>query len=310
MSRVAAMDLGTNTVRLAVVEYDGERARPLFSGQVITRLGQNLHKDGKLSDMAMRRTTEGIASLLHDAEQFAPFRISIVITSAGREASNTQTLNEMVHAATGHEIRVISGEEEARLSLRGARLVTGDGVDDFVLLDIGGGSTEYVLSRNGALAGAHSTDLGVVRLAETYLSKHPVIEQEYNRMCGEIGRSVAKAFGIIGARGDETLVGTAGTVTSLAAIDLNMVEYSPARINNHKLRAEAVERMHARLSKMTLEERGSIPSLDKGREDLIIPGIAIVRESLKRSGNDFLIVSDYGLREGMIMEMVEDETSR
>ncbi len=309
MSRIAAMDLGTNTVRLVVVEYDGERSVPVYSGQVITRLGQDLHKDGKLSDAAMKRTTEGIVSLLREAERFAPFRLSIFITSAGREASNTDTLNEMVRAATGHEIRVISGEKEARLSLRGARLVTGDGADDFVLFDIGGGSTEYVLCRDGALAGAHSTDLGVVRLAETYLSRSPVVEEEYNRMRGEIEQSVDNAFKIIGARGGETLVGTAGTVTSLAAIDLNLVEYSPAKINSHKLRAEAVEVMRAKLSMMTLKERSFIPALDKGREDLIIPGIAIVQESLKRSGNDFLIVSDYGLREGMIKEMVENETS-
>lgn len=306
MKRIAAIDLGTNTVRILVAEANGEGFyHALYSDQVITRLGQGLHKTGRLEPEAMRRTCQGVARLLENARPFTPFAIHIAATSAGREAKNTATLDAMIREATGSGIDVIGWGEEARLALKGARLAVGRDAGDIILFDIGGGSTEYILGHDGAVGGACGTNLGVVRLAETYIAHHPVKEAEYERMREEVAAAVADAFARLGASGAEAIVGTAGTVTSLAAIALNLMEYSPAMINNFRLTREAVELIGKKLFAMTIEERSRIPALSGGREDLIVPGVAITLETMEQGGKDYITVSDYGLREGLTLELLE-----
>jgi exopolyphosphatase/guanosine-5'-triphosphate,3'-diphosphate pyrophosphatase len=303
MSRVAAIDLGTNTVRILVVEPNGGGYSTLFSDQIITRLGQSLHETGKLNPEAMKRTVEGIAELIKRADSFAPFSLSIVATSAGREAANIETLDSMIQAATGQGVKVISGDDEARLSLKGVKLAIN--AENFILIDIGGGSTEFILGKDGIPLKVYNTNLGVVRLAETYLTKHPVVEKEYNDMRSEIDRVVDDAFTDLDAGDGIMLVGTAGTITALAAIAQGMVDYSPAKINNFALTDEMIESIRMKLSMMTIDQRSRIPVLQDGREDLIIPGVAIVQSVLRRSGSSQIVVSDYGLREGLIMELIE-----
>jgi len=304
MSRIAAIDLGTNTVRILVVDANGEGGySPLFGDQIVTRLGQRLHETGNLAPEAIKRTTDGVAELIKRAEGFAPFSLSITATSAGREAANTETLDAMIRSATGHGMKIISGDEEARLSLKGVKLAID--ANDFILIDVGGGSTEFILGKDGTVAKVYNTNLGVVRLSETYLTKHPVIEKEYNKMTSEIDKVVDEAFNHLDAGEGAMLVGTAGTITSLAAIAMGMVDYSPAEINNYRLTDEMVESLRLKLSVMTIEERSRIPVLRGGREDLIIPGVAIAQSVIKRSGASHMVVSDYGLREGLIMELME-----
>lgn len=306
MKRIAAIDLGTNTVRILVAEANGEGFyHTLYSDQLITRLGQGLHKTGRLEPDAMRRTCAAVAAMLENAKTFAPFTVHIATTSAGREADNTATLDAMIREATGAGIDVIGWEEEARLALKGARLAVGHEAGEIILFDIGGGSTEYILGGDGTVRGACGTNLGVVRLAETYITRHPVKEAEYERMRKEVAATVKKAFGQLGADGHETIVGTAGTVTSLAAIALNLKEYAPAMINNFRLTREAVELIGKKLFAMTIEERSRIPALSGGREDLIIPGVAITLETMEQGGKDYITVSDYGLREGLTLELLE-----
>lgn len=306
MSRVAAIDLGTNTVRIIVAEPEGKGYTNLFSDQVITRLGEGLHVSGKLKPEAMKRTCDGVAELLKRASFLKPFTLRISATSAARDAANTDELDRRIHQAAGVGLDVISWENEARFSLAGARLAIGD-IERFILFDIGGGSTEYILSVNGAPAGSCGTNLGVVRLAETYITQSPVLDAEYDAMVEEIEKEVNRAFTQIGARRGEVMVGTAGTVTSLAAIALDMVEYSPSKINNYKLTADKIEELRKKLSVMTIEERSRIPALKGGREDLIIPGVAIIQSTLKRAGRDHLLVSDYGLREGLVLDILRAE---
>lgn len=302
MSRAGAIDLGTNTVRILVAEPNGVGFNRLFSDQVITRLGEGLAATGRLGPEAMERTAAAVDELLRRAAPYKPFRLAIVATSAARDAANTGELSAAVRRACGEPVRVISWEEEARLTLLGASLAVG-GAGRFVMFDIGGGSTEFILAEDGRAASFRGSDLGVVRLAETYITKHPVVDREYGRMLQEIDRKVDEAFTGLGAGGGEELVGVAGTVTSLAAMDLNMVEYSPARVNNHRLTAGAVERIKKKLFAMTLTERGGVPSLAGGREDLIVPGIAIVESIMARAGSGSVMVSDYGLREGVVLDM-------
>jgi exopolyphosphatase/guanosine-5'-triphosphate,3'-diphosphate pyrophosphatase len=304
MRRVAAVDLGTNTVRFLVADpADGPLPFvPLFSDQTITRLGQGLKRTGLLSESAMDRTVTAIARMVEAAADLRPFTLRIAATSAARDAANTDDFSRRIEAAVGVGLTVIDWEDEARMSLAGVGLAVSAG--RFVLFDIGGGSTEFIRADRGEVVGAHGTDLGVVRLAETYLSRHPVDPAEYAAMNDEIVRGVAAGLAGAGYVAGDTLVGTAGTVTSLAAVDAGMIDYDPARINGYRLTGARVVDLRRRLCAMTLDERSAFPSLRNGREDLIVPGVAIVEAAMAAAVVDDMVVADYGLREGIILDML------
>jgi exopolyphosphatase/guanosine-5'-triphosphate,3'-diphosphate pyrophosphatase len=304
MNRAASLDLGTNTIRLLVAERSEFGFSQLYSGQVITRLGEGLHITGRLGGEAMERTIDGMLSMLAQARVFAPFKLVIAATSAAREAGNKAEFAEMVKKATGTDLTIIPWDEEARLSLLGVSLVLKGKGGRFILFDVGGGSTEYIMSEGGKVVASSGTNLGVVRLAETYITKHPVDDYEYAQMAREVDSTVDRAMAELGVTGPETLVGTAGTVTSMAAIAQGLVDYDPGRINNYVLTAEKVESLRIRISAMTIEERSTIPFLKSGREDLIIPGFAIVQSTMKRAHAQGVTVSDYGLREGLMAEIL------
>lgn len=304
MKRAASLDLGTNTIRLLVAERSEFGFTPLYSGQAITRLGEGLHETGRLGQTAMKRTLDGILRMLEEARVFAPFRLVIAATSAARDAVNTAEFSQMVKSATGSALTVIPWDEEARLSLLGVSLVLKDRGGRFVLFDVGGGSTEYIISEGGRVAASNGTNLGVVRLAETYITKHPVADYEYGKMLTEVDATVDRAMTELGVAGPVTLVGTAGTVTSMAAIAMGLVVYDPGKINNFALTAEKVESLRVRICAMTIGERSKIPFLKDGREDLIVPGFAIVQSTMRRARVDSMIVSDYGLREGLMAEIL------
>lgn len=303
--RVAAIDLGTNTVRLIVAEGRPGSYTTLYSNQAITRLGQGLHETGALAPQAIERTVGAIAAMLDEAAPHKPFAIHAAATSAAREAGNTAELDRALRERAGCGLTVIPWENEARLALKGARLAPGAANGRILLFDIGGGSTEFILGAGDSVAGAYGTDLGVVRLAETYLTRHPVIPGEVERMAAEARRKIDEAVSALPLDGSETLVGTAGTVTALAAIDLGLDQFDPEKVNGHRLTLGAVKRMGEWLMGMTLAERGRIPGLSGGREDLIVPGVVIVEETMRRAGKDWMLVSDYGLREGLLLEMLE-----
>lgn len=307
MNRAAAVDLGTNTVRMLVAELDEKGFSRVYSGQVITRLGEGLHVTGKLAPGAIKKTVDGVAALLREAERFRPFQLTIAATSAARDASNTAELDALLKSAIGAPLTLIPWEEEARLALKGASMAVGNGVKRFILFDVGGGSSEYILAENGRATASYGTNLGVVRLAETYITKHPVEDAEYERLIEEVETTVDMVFNNLPVR-DVTLVGTAGTITSIAAMDMNMVEYDPARVNNYRLTMDAAEALRLKICSMTLEERSRIPALKNGREDLIVPGFAILLATMRAAGADHIIVSDYGLREGLVMKMLAGET--
>jgi exopolyphosphatase/guanosine-5'-triphosphate,3'-diphosphate pyrophosphatase len=202
-------------------------------------------------------------------------------------------------------VEVISGDEEARLTLRGLACGLPLG-GTTVAFDVGGGSTEYVLARDATLLAAVSLVLGVVPLAERFPFPDRLDPMRYATMLREIRAQLARELpASIADVGIDELVGTAGTVTTLAALDLELSHYDPERVHGHRLTRAAIDRLLARLGVLTVAERGALPCLEPGRADLIIPGTAIVVATMERLGVDALVVSEYGLREG-IMELASE----
>jgi exopolyphosphatase / guanosine-5'-triphosphate,3'-diphosphate pyrophosphatase len=269
----------------------------------LTRLGEGLAATGCLAAHAMARTQAVVADYTARARRAGAARVEVVATSAVREARNGRGFAAALGQATGAAVRVIDGEEEARLTVRGVLHALAPVEGPTVVFDIGGGSTEYVLTRAGAVVEAVSLRLGVVPLAERYPFPDPVDPSRYAALCTEVRTRLARELpvtvrGCAGAR----LVGTAGTVTTLGALDLGLGAYDPARVHGHRLSAPAVAALLARLGALTVAERAALPCLEPGRADLIVAGIAIVVETMACLAARDLVVSDHGLREGLLLE--------
>jgi exopolyphosphatase/guanosine-5'-triphosphate,3'-diphosphate pyrophosphatase len=307
--RLATIDLGSNTVRLLVADLAaGQRGwRVVEAEQRVTRLGEGLARSGRLQPAAAERTTRVVVEYAARARRAGAVEVAIVATSAVREAANRDEFVTALERAAGERVRVISGEEEAALTLGG---VLG-GLDaapapgaTTLVFDIGGGSTEYILARDGAAVAGVSLRLGVVDLAERYPFPEPVDWPRYRAMHAEIaGRLAAEVPAGIRATPPGMLVGTAGTATTLAALDLGLSAYDPARVQGHVLPRAAVERQLARLAALTVRERAALPCLEPGRADLVLAGTAIVLATLDLTGSAEMAVSDWGLREGILVRL-------
>jgi exopolyphosphatase/guanosine-5'-triphosphate,3'-diphosphate pyrophosphatase len=303
--RLATVDLGTNTVRLLVVEAVGGLWRALHEAQRITRLGEGQGAACGLLEAPMERTAAAVAEYVDQARQLGASEIRIAATSAVRVAPNGREFVRRLEALTGGPVEVISGEREAGLMLLGVSAGLPRLPGSFVVFDIGGGSTEFVLAADGRPALAKSLRLGVVSLAERFMDGGPVDWERYAQMSREVGERLERELPEgIRTSAATALVGTAGTVTTLAALDLGLARYEAARVQGHVLTREAVERQLARTGNLALHERARLPCLEIGRADVLIPGIAVCLATMAVLGFGSVIVSDWGLREGLLCELL------
>jgi exopolyphosphatase / guanosine-5'-triphosphate,3'-diphosphate pyrophosphatase len=307
VTRLATIDLGSNTVRLLVAEADGPRSwRVAHREQLVTRLGEGLATAGVLGDGPMARTAETVAGYVERARALGAGVIRIVATSAVREAANGAAFAGTLERLTRAPVVVVTGQDEARLTVRGVLDGLGGPAGSLLIVDIGGGSTEYTLVHDGVVRSSASLRLGVVPLAERFPFPGRVERGRFGDLEGEIRAELRRGLPpeIADARGAH-LVGTAGTVTTLAALDLGLQSYDAARVHGHRLDRLAIARQFERLAGLTVQERGALPALEPGRADLIVPGLAIVTVTMTEVEADGLVVSDAGLREGMMAEAVE-----
>jgi exopolyphosphatase/guanosine-5'-triphosphate,3'-diphosphate pyrophosphatase len=303
--RLATIDLGTNSVRLLVADTAADSWRVVEEAQRVTRLGEGQAATGALGLVPMARTAATVADYVRRAEALGATRVRVTGTSAVREAANRAEFVARIESVTGLALEVLSGEDEARLTLLGVRSGLPDLGGRFVLFDIGGGSTEFVVADGDGLERALSLRLGVVGLAERHLDGGRLVPARWAALRAEVAAALEPAVpGALGLVNAARLVGTAGTVTTLAALDLGLAAYDAGRVQGHVLRRGAIERLLARLGGLTLAARAALPCLEPGRADVLIPGIAICLAAMERLGFDALTVSDRSLREGILCEIL------
>lgn len=307
LRRLATIDLGSNTVRYLLVDVEAPAGWKVVEGdQRVTRLGEGLAESGRLGTTPMARTALAVGEYAERARRRGAREIHVVATSAVREAANGGDFAGRLEDATGATVRVVTGDDEARLTVRGVLAGLRDLTPPLIVFDIGGGSTEFILWRDGEVGPAVSLRLGVVPLAERYPFAGPVDWTRYGAMADEIAAQLARELPpSLGARSFATLVGTAGTVTTLAALDLGLAAYDAERVQGHRLTRAAVDTQLRRLGALTVQGRAALPCLEPGRADLIVPGVAIATAAMDRLGADSLVVSDWSLREGIVAELVE-----
>jgi exopolyphosphatase/guanosine-5'-triphosphate,3'-diphosphate pyrophosphatase len=253
----------------------------------------------------MERSAAAVVEYVARARAAGATRVAIVATSAVREAANRADFVAMLERVTGERVRVVTGEEEAALTLAGV-LHGLEGAQDgtTLMFDIGGGSTEYVLVRAGTSVASISLRLGVVDLAERHPFPGRVDWTHYQALQDEVALRLARELpATIRSAHPDRIVGTAGTVTALAALDLGLTSYDRTRVQGHRLERAAVGRLLQRLGAMTVAERGRLPCLEPARADIIVPGTAVVLATLEAFAAPALVVSDAALREGVVLQL-------
>jgi exopolyphosphatase/guanosine-5'-triphosphate,3'-diphosphate pyrophosphatase len=291
MSRVAAVDIGTNSTRLLIADGDRERARE----SIVTRLGEGVDRSGRLGDAPQRRVLDVLTRF---REQIGDARAAAVMTSAVRDADNGAEFAQRVRAALGFEARTLSGDEEAELTFAGATAHrSGDAA--LLVIDIGGGSTELVVGRASDVTAHASTQIGVVRHSERHLHSDPPTPAELDAL-----RRDARAE-LHAARVEpvETAIAVAGTPTQCAAIDLGLERHDPQRIEGHVLTRATLERLLERLAALPLEERRRTRGLDPARASVIVAGVTILLEVLDHFDLDRVEASERDILWGLALSI-------
>ncbi len=298
MTRVAAVDCGTNTIKLLVADIDVAAAtqHTLVRELRIVRLGQDVDRTGRLADEALVRVFaagDEYAAIVaaHDGDA-----LRFVATSAVRDADNADVFARGVRERLGVDAEVVSGDEEAALSYDGATRDLDDVPGPVAVLDIGGGSTELILG-DSAPDSADSMDIGSVRLHERHLHSDPPTADEIAACVADIDAHLA-ACPVDPARA-ATVVGVAGTVTQLAAVALGLTSYDRDAVDQLVLAAEEVFATVDRLLALTVAERRALPAMHPGRADVIGAGVLILDRVLRRSGATSLVVSDSDILDGI-----------
>jgi exopolyphosphatase/guanosine-5'-triphosphate,3'-diphosphate pyrophosphatase len=307
MTRVAAIDCGTNSIRLLIAEVDTDAgtARELDRQMQIVRLGQDVDRTGRLAPEALERTFAAAASYAESCEALGVERIRFVATSATRDASNRSDFVAGIQQRLGVEPEVITGPEEAVLSFAGAtrELVTGHGAAaPYLVVDIGGGSTEMVRGTE-AVEAARSVDIGCVRLTERHLHSDPPTDAEIAAACVDIQAALDAVEADVPLDGIGTLVGLAGTVTTVAAHSLVLDRYDSERIHGTRLPVADVVTACDDLLSMNRNWRKALPYMHPGRVDVIGAGALIWREVIRRVGSRGhladVLVSEHDILDGI-----------
>jgi exopolyphosphatase / guanosine-5'-triphosphate,3'-diphosphate pyrophosphatase len=302
--RVAALDLGTNTTRLLVADVEDGAVEQVVRRSRITRLGEGVDGRRRLLPLPIARVRNSLADYRRELEQLGAERVLAVATSAVRDADNGEAFLGEVEWSYGFKTRLLTGEEEALLTLRG--VASGRRLEGRALVvDIGGGSTELIEGTGDTVAFRVSTDLGSVRLTERYLRGDPPGEGELSASAAAI-RSLLSEQVPEEARSDiEVAVGVAGTVTSLAALDLGLTEYDADRVDGHRLSHDGVHAQLTRLASLPLAERRQVSGLDPERAPVIVAGALILREAMRYFRLDEIEVSERDILDGAAIEAAE-----
>jgi len=307
MTRVAALDCGTNSLRLLISDVDGTQLTDVVREMEIVRLGEGVDKTGRFAPAALDRTFAALQRYAAEIEQRGADRVRMVATSATRDAANRDEFLDGVVARLGVEPEVVSGDEEAALSFTGATAElrgTGRFPAPYAVCDIGGGSTEFVVGDDSGVFAARSVDVGCVRMTERHLRDDPPTAEQIAAATADVDAAIALAATTVPLGEARTLVGLAGSVTTVAALVLGLPAYDAARIHHARLSAAEVAETAAMLLAMPRAERAGLGPMHPGRVDVIGAGALVLDRVLRVGGFDEVVVSEHDILDGIAQSLV------
>ena len=299
----ASIDIGTNSMLLLIAEYRNDRFHPIHNEVEITRLGQEVGKTGRLHPDAMERTFDTLKKYREICNEHGVKTAVIGGTSAMRDAANGEEFIQRVKTELGWNIRILTGDDEAQLIFLATRKEFADLTDNLLVVDIGGGSTEFIFGNIQGFEFARSLDIGTVRFTESMIKNDPPEEAELHEVSGAIHEQlIAELNDLHISAKDTTLIGVAGTVTTLLAVEKEMETYIPEQIHKQPLTLRQIDHLLEKFCSLPLEQRKQIPGLQSKRADVIIMGTLIQMEIMDYFGFDRLLVNDRGVRYGLLYE--------
>ncbi|MCC3762995.1 Ppx/GppA family phosphatase [Glycomyces sp. TRM65418] len=301
--RVAGIDCGTNSIRLLIADVGADgRLRDVVRRMEVVRLGEGVDRTGRLSEAALERTRVALADYTGQIREHGVEAVRMVATSASRDAANAADFEAMVESVLGQAPEVITGDEEARLSFTGAAATLPPHEGQRLLIDIGGGSTEFVRGTGAEVLAAISVDIGCVRMTERHLRTDPPRQGEIDAAVLDITGIADKALSVADpAREATELVAVAGTATTIAAIALGLKAYDPRAIDGTRLTYSMVERVTADLAEADHAARLAIPVMHPGRADVIVGGALVLRTIMERSRIEEVLISEHDILDGIAL---------
>jgi exopolyphosphatase / guanosine-5'-triphosphate,3'-diphosphate pyrophosphatase len=301
LKRVASIDIGTNTILLLIAKVGEENINPLFEMETVVRLGEGVQKNGTLMKESMNRGIQTLSQYLERCQAMEVQKIFAVGTSALREAKNSEDFLKLVKAKLNLSIEVISGEEEARLSFLAVAKDLREVKEPILVVDVGGGSTEFILGRGRQIGQWISLPLGSVRFTEQFLHSDPVREEEWQKMERKIRELLVN---IPHSRQPLSIVAVGGTATTLASVEQGLEEFIAEKIHHFVLKKEALKNQLLLYQSKTIEERKKIPGLPVARADVILAGGAILYLTMEEVKCPSVLISCQGVRYGLIYKML------
>lgn len=296
--RVAAIDCGTNSIRLLIADVSGENFREIYRDMEIVRLGQGVDKTGQFHPDAIARTLSAVDKYVLEIARRGVEKIRFCATSATRDATNRQLFIDGVVEKLGIAPEVISGEEEAFLSFTGATKELPDSLAPFLVIDIGGGSTEFVLGNKNVIE-ARSVNIGCVRMSERHFLNDPATATEIESARVDIQKAIIDASQQVDIKGAKSLIAVAGTATTVAAAALDLPAYDRHSIHLSRISTEKTHQVSEMFLRMNRNERAALGYMHPGRVDVIGAGSLVLSEIMKATGAKEFIASESDILDGM-----------
>ena len=303
--RVAAIDCGTNSIRLLIADIDGNNFREVVRDMEIVRLGQGVDETGQFHPDAIARTLTAVDKFAAEIAKRGVEKIRFCATSATRDATNRDLFVDGVRERLGIELEVITGEEEAALSFAGAIKDLDPSNGPFLVVDIGGGSTEFVFGTSTVEA-ARSVNIGCVRMTERHFASDPATAEQIELARTDIQAAIAQAAAVVPITKAKTLVAVAGTATTVAAAALELPEYDRYAIHLSRITAQQTHDAATMFATSTREQRLSLGYMHPGRVDVIAAGSLVLSEIMKATGANEFVASESDILDGMAFSLARN----
>ncbi len=300
--RVAAIDCGTNSIRLLIADVQGDNFREVIREMEIVRLGQGVDQTGEFHPDAISRTLAAVDKFANEITKRGVEKIRFCATSATRDAKNRDLFINGVKARLGVTPEVISGEEEAALSFAGATKDLPNSISPFLVIDIGGGSTEFVLGAQ-KVAQAKSVNIGCVRMSERHFKSDPATQSEIESARKDIQSAINQAAQVVDIKAAKSLIAVAGTATTVAAAALELPVYDRYAIHLSRISAEQTHEVSERFLKLTRKERAALGYMHPGRVDVIGAGSLVLSEIIKAVGAKEFIACESDILDGIAFSL-------
>lgn len=304
MGRYAAIDIGTNSMRLLLCEINGAAIVKKDKELIITRIGKDVSATGVISDKAIRKNIEALKYFKNRADKYGAERVFAIATSAVRDALNRETFINSAKAEVGIDIKVIQGQEEAELGIKGVMSEIGDDCEKVLVIDVGGGSTELVLGNRQSIEYTTSINAGTVRMTEQFIEENPIPDSNIGQMKDKLDELFGEPLAYLRDKRIDKVIAIGGTATTIGAMYHGLSIYNPRIVHNTLVKQNYIIEIFNKLKAMDIKERYKVKGLQKERADVIPAGLFIMQYLLNSLNKEEITVSENDNLEGIIVKYI------